>query len=757
VSELIRKNVIVSGVVQGVGFRPFVYRLAERFGLAGLVRNTSGTVEIDVEGSRDAVERFLVALRTEAPKAARIDSIATVDADPIRRSGFSIAESDAQALPSACIPADISVCSDCAGEIFDPDNRRFFYPFTNCTNCGPRFTIIQRVPYDRPNTTMDVFDMCAQCESEYRNPVDRRFHAEPIACPICGPKVWLEQGGVSIETDAITKAADLLRKGKIVAIKGLGGFHLACDARNDDVVRELRRRKGRVSKPFALMVKDLVEAEKLCVIDEVHRKLLTSREMPIVLAEKKRFVDISENIAPGTRLLGLMLPYTPLHLLLFEHSPAALVMTSGNLSEEPLAFTNTTAKQKLAKLADAFLMHDRDISVPCDDSVIRPVDVGLAIMVRRARGYVPVALPMPFECECILGVGADQKNTFCLAWDRTAVCSQHIGDLDSAETFDHYQYVIAHFQSLFGREPKIVVHDLHPGYMSTHYAHTRLEVELFGVQHHHAHIAACLAENDRTDRCIGLALDGTGYGPDGSVWGGEILSVDLSGFKRIGYLSTVRMPGGDAAIRDPRRMAAAYARAAFGTDWKSLLNRLEIKFSEFELDIIERQMQTGFNSPITSSAGRLFDAVSAAIGICSERTYEGQPAVELEMIADETVSDCYNSEIKMEDDCLVLDTISIFNSTVEDWLAGAEKATVAGRFHNSLVNLLAQACVMAREVTGLNIVALSGGVFQNALILSKLSRELINSGFEVIVHRILPPNDACISYGQVVVCASQYR
>jgi len=627
VSELIRKNVIVSGVVQGVGFRPFVYRLAERFGLVGLVRNTSGAVEIDVEGSRDAVEGFLVALRTEAPKAARIDSIATVNADPIGRSDFAIAESNAQALPSACIPADIAVCPDCAGEILDPDNRRFAYPFTNCTNCGPRFTIIRRVPYDRPNTTMGVFDMCAQCEAEYRSPVDRRFHAEPIACPICGPKVWLEQGGGCIETNAITKAAELLKNGKIVAIKGLGGFHLACDARNDDVVRELRRRKGRVSKPFALMVKDLAEAEKLCAIDEEHRKLLTSREMPIVLAEKKRCADISENIAPGTRLLGLMLPYTPLHLLLFEQSPVALVMTSGNLSEEPLAFTNTTARQKLAKLADAFLMHDRDINVPCDDSVIRPVDAGSAIMVRRARGYVPAALPMPFECECILGVGADQKNTFCLAWDRTAVCSQHIGDLDTAETFDYYQYVIAHFQSLFGREPKIVAHDLHPGYMSTQYAYTRLEVKLFGVQHHHAHIAACLAENGRTDRCIGLALDGTGYGPDGSVWGGEIVSVDLSGFKRIGHLSTVRMPGGDAAIRDPRRMAAAYAHAAFGADWKSRLKRLEINFSEFELDIIERQMQTGLNSPLTSSAGRLFDAVSAAIGICAERKYEGQPAV----------------------------------------------------------------------------------------------------------------------------------
>lgn len=757
VSELIRKNVIVDGVVQGVGFRPFVYRLAERFGLAGMVRNTSGTVEIDVEGSQEAVEAFLIALRTDAPKAARVDSVTAVDADPIGRTGFTIAESRAQTLSSACIPADIAVCSDCVGETLASDNRRFAYPFTNCTNCGPRFTIIRRVPYDRSNTTMAAFDMCAQCESEYRNPIDRRFHAEPIACPTCGPMVWLEQDSRCTETDAITIAAKLLRDGKIVAIKGLGGFHLACDARNDEAVRELRKRKGRISKPFALMVKDLAEAEKLCEISEEHRKLLTSREKPIVLAEKKRFADVSEHVAPGTKLLGLMLPYTPLHVLLFEHSPAALVMTSGNLSEEPLAFANTAARQKLAKLADAFLMHNRDIHVPCDDSVIRPVDAGLAIMVRRARGYVPAALPMPCECECILGVGAEQKNTFCLAWDRTAVCSQHIGDLDTAETFDYYQYATGHFLSLFGRKPKILAHDLHPGYMSTQYALTRLGVELVGVQHHHAHIAACLAENGRTDRCIGLALDGTGYGLDGSVWGGEILNVDLSGFERIGCLSTVRMPGGEAAIRDPRRMAAAYAHAAFGSDWIACVEHLSINFSKLELSVIERQLQTGLNSPLTSSAGRLFDAVSAAIGVCSERTYEGQPAVELEMFAEGTVGDYYNSEIKTENGCMVLDTVSIFKSAVEDRLAGTNKAIVAGRFHNSLVHLLVQACVMAREVTRLNLVALSGGVFQNALILGRLSQELTDNGFEVLVHRLLPPNDACISYGQVVVCASQYQ
>lgn len=748
-----RKLVIVTGVVQGVGFRPFVYRLAGQHNLAGVVRNTAGSVEIDVEGSPEAIEGFLSALRTQAPELARVDSVAMVSADPLGRTGFAIVSSESSAAVSACIPADTATCEDCSHEILTPKDPRWHYPFTNCTNCGPRFTIIQRVPYDRPNTTMSAFGMCERCAAEYSDPDNRRYHAEPTACPACGPRVWLVEGGEHYAGDSIRRVGKLLWDGKIVAIKGLGGFHLACDARNDTALITLRRRKGRAAKPFAVMARDVSEAEKLCDLSDACRQALLSRQRPIVLAERADNSGISPMVAPGNRMLGVMLPYTPLHSLIFEYAPSALVMTSGNLSEEPLAFTNRAAEDKLAGLADAFLLHNRDIHAPCDDSVVRPVEAGLTVMVRRARGFVPDVIPMPSECDCILGTGGEQKNTFCLAWGQSAVCSQHIGDLDSVETLDYYEYAIEHFLRLLQKDPDVVVHDMHPGYMSTQYAHSRVGAELVAVQHHHAHIAACMAENGRTDRCIGLALDGTGYGTDGTIWGGEIMAADLSGFERVGHLSRIRMPGGEAAVRDPRRMAASYLHSAYGSELQEYLDRLGIKLDSLHVAAIQRQLETGLNSPITTSAGRLFDAMAAAIGICSERTYEGQPAVELEMRADRTEPGHYEAGVHLHDGRIVLDTIAVFRSAVEDRLAGTDKALVAARFHNSLVELLNTGCARAREITGLNCVALSGGVFQNGLILTRLLARLRDCGFEVLIHRLLPPNDACISYGQVVVAA----
>ncbi|MDH7602394.1 MAG: carbamoyltransferase HypF [Armatimonadota bacterium] len=750
----VRKIICVSGVVQGVGFRPFVASLASRYGLRGWVRNTSGSVEIEIEGSPEQTEAFVSSLSSEAPPLARITSVSAIEADPSGYTDFEILQSTTEEPNQCVIPADIAICSDCMREIRDPEDRRYHYAFTNCTNCGPRFTIVRRVPYDRANTTMASFKMCPSCDAEYRDPHNRRFHAEPTACPQCGPRIWLECEGEINETDPLRKVGELLFGGRIVAIKGLGGFHLACDARSDGAVRMLRARKGRSAKPFAIMVRDISQAELVCELTPQARELLISRQRPIVLARKKPSSGISDQVAPANKNLGVMLPYTPLHVLLLEHSPAALVMTSGNLSEEPLVFTNQLAREKLAGLADAFLMHDRDIHVPCDDSVVRADYPDEPILIRRARGYVPDAIDLPFEAPEILAVGAEQKNTFCLAWGRQAVVSQHIGDLDTAETLDYFKYAVDHFLALFGKRPQIVAHDLHPEYMSTHYAkETPVETKV-AVQHHHAHIAACLAENARTDRCIGIALDGTGYGTDGTVWGGELLAADPTGFERIGRLAPIRMPGGEAAIRDPRKMAAAYLYRIYQDDWWKTADVLGLGFTEFEIRVIKHQLETGFNSPVTSSAGRLFDAVSAALGVCRERSYEGQAAAELEAAIDEAEEGSYPGALYYADGLLTLDFTQVFRCAVEEFLNGTPASTAAARFHNSLADTLVEACKRIRDATGLSTVALSGGVFQNAFLTRRLSEQLRACGFEVLRHRLLPPNDACISFGQAVVAAA---
>ncbi len=752
---LARKRLKVTGVVQGVGFRPFVYRLARLHHLAGWVCNTSQCVEIEIEGPPASLDTFIRQLEQEAPALARIDRVVSRATRPEGGAGFAIRESRHLAATEALIPADVATCDDCLADIADPGNRRYLYPFTNCTNCGPRFTIIREVPYDRPHTTMAVFDLCPRCRAEYENPEDRRFHAEPTACPVCGPRVWLEEGDRRLDREAIPAAASLLKHGKIVAVKGLGGFHLAADARHDGAVHTLRERKGRVAKPFALMVRDLAEAERLCRLDDLERSLLLSRERPIVLARRRPDSGVSPHVAPGHRFLGLMLPYTPLHFLLMEHAPPALVMTSGNLSEEPLVHANDEARHKLSGLADAFLMHDRDIQVPCDDSVVRPMNGAAVIPLRRARGFVPAPIYLPLKSEPVLGVGAEQKNTFCVAARGVALLSQHIGDLDSVETFDYYRHAITHFKALCRQDPVIVAHDLHPLYLSTRYAKGLAGVRLIGVQHHHAHIAACLAENRRTDRVIGIALDGTGYGPDGAVWGGELLVADLAGFTRAGHFASVRLPGGEAAVKDPGRMAAAYLSALYGDDFPTQARRLGLNYAPLAERILRRQLAEGLNSPLTTSAGRLFDAVAATLNVCRLRTYEGQPAMELEMVADETEDGFYPAAVNHAPDGLVLDTLAIFRAVVTDYLAGVPAAAVAARFHNSLVRLLADACDLIRERAGLNLVALSGGVMQNALLFTRLQRALAARNFEVLTHTLTPPNDGSIALGQVAVAAAR--
>ncbi len=751
-----RKKLKVTGVVQGVGFRPFVYRLAGVHHLAGWVCNTSTCVEIEVEGSAASLEKFVSQLTTQAPILARVDTVEAMEAEPQGRSGFAILESQRQVAAEALIPADVSTCAPCFAEVLDPHNRRYHYPFTNCTDCGPRFTLIQKVPYDRGNTTMSVFTMCAACRAEYENPEDRRFHAEPTACPACGPQIWLEEPGRRhLAQEALEAAARLLKAGKVVAVKGLGGFHLAVDARQDEAVATLRRRKGRVAKPFAVMVRDLAEAEKLCHLGDAERNCLLSLERPIVLAKRRTDSEVSSQVAPGNQYLGLMLPYTPLHLLLLAQAPAALVMTSGNLSEEPLVHTNEAARARLAELADAFLMHDRDIQVPCDDSVVRPLAPDKAIPLRRARGFVPNPIYLPLESPPLLGVGAEQKNTFCLAWSNTAILSQHLGDLDTIETFDYYSQAIAHFKALCSKDPVIVAHDLHPLYWSTRYATGLQGVRLVGVQHHHAHIAACLAENRRRGRCIGLALDGTGYGLDDTIWGGEILVANLTGFTRSGHLAPVLLPGGEAAVRDPQRMAVAYLYQVHGENFTYLARELGLDSPSLESRILYRQLTTGTNSPLTTSAGRLFDAVAAVLDICRRRTYEGQPAIELEMAADPDEDGFYPAPIHMERDTLILDTLTIFRRVVDEYRYGIDPAKIAARFHNSIVRLLTAACELVRNQTGLDLVALSGGVFQNALILRQLYGSLEKRGFQVLTHKLTPPNDGCISLGQVAVAAAR--
>ncbi len=753
--SLSRRKLKVTGLVQGVGFRPFVYRLARSHNLSGWVRNTSQGVEIEVEGLPAGLDLFATQLATEAPALARVEGVLSEEVAPLGQETFAIAASANLAGTEAVIPPDVGLCNDCAREIRDPHDRRFNYPFTNCTNCGPRFTLIRQVPYDRPQTTMAAFDMCPACRREYEDPGDRRFHAEPTACPACGPRVWLEYQGKTVNQDVLASAAQLLHQGKILAVKGLGGFHLAGDAANDAAVQTLRERKGRRDKPFAVMVRDLEAAARIAFINDRERALLLAPERPIVLCRRRPGQGVSWRAAPGNNYLGLLLPYTPLHLLLMDLAPAALVMTSGNLSEEPLAFTNEAARERLAGLADAFLMHNRDIHVPCDDSVVRPLPDGTVIPLRRARGFVPRTIPLPLDTPEILGVGAEQKNTFCLAWGQTALMSQHIGDLDTLETQEYYQLAIRHFEELSRKRPRILAHDLHPDYFSTRYAREQEGVRLIGVQHHHAHVAACLAENGRADTCIGLALDGTGYGPDGTVWGGEVLVADLKDFNRVGHLAPVRLPGGEAAVRNPARMAAAYLYAAYGEDFVGVAEKLGLSFPEMEWRLLHKQLATGWHSPITTSAGRLFDAVAAAVGICRQRTYEGQAALELEMAAGPEAEGLYAPKIHQTASGLVLDTPAIFRGAVSDRLAGHDQAAIAGRFHQSLARGLTDMCVSLRERTGLNLVALSGGVLQNGLLVVSLKSRLEQQGFEVLTHSLVPPNDGGLSLGQAAVAAAR--
>ena len=755
-SEVSGVRIHVQGVVQGVGFRPFIFSLAETQSLTGWVRNTSAGVEIKVDGSPDALDRFIASLRTDAPPLARIDSIDVETCEPGLHSDFTILPSKLLVDAFQPISPDMSLCADCRRELFDSTDRRFRYPFINCTNCGPRFTIIKDIPYDRPKTTMAPFEMCAECAAEYRDPRDRRFHAQPVACPDCGPQIWLEENSVRREAgdEALQAARQLIKEGKILAVKGLGGFHLACDATNDAAVTELRHRKLRVNKPFAVMVYDIDVAGGHCELGDIERDLLLSLERPVVIVERKSGSTISDAVAPGQCTIGLMLPYTPLHELLLEQAegfPAALVMTSGNLSEEPIATDNEEARNRLATLADAFLMNDRDIHTRCDDSVVCAFEGGNYLL-RRSRGYAPLPLNLAWEGPSILATGPELKNAFCLTKGTYAFLSHHIGDMENYETLQSFEDGIIHFERLFRIAPQIIAYDLHPNYLATRYAIKRAECDdlpAIGIQHHHAHIAACMAEHHLSadESVIGVAFDGTGYGTDGAIWGGEVLISAYSQYERIAHLDYIRMPGGDAAVRKPWRLALAFLHKA-GLPWSDDLPPVK-GVSQAELGVVARQLETGLNSPQTSSMGRLFDAISALIGLRQEVSYEAQAAIELESQVDWEETGTFQFDLHDG----LLDPAPVIRSIVSDLRDGVSAQVIAARFHNGVAQAVLEICNSARGKFGLDRVVLSGGVWQNMFLMRKTVDLLRGDDFEILIHRNVPANDGGLALGQAAIAA----
>ncbi len=769
------RHLSVRGVVQGVGFRPFVYRLAHDHGLAGWVLNHSGGVEIEVEGPAPALDAFVRALTTQAPPLARIVGVDVASAPPNGYTQFEIRHSVAEEGRYQLISPDIATCADCQRELLDPHNRRYRYPFTNCTNCGPRFTIIRDIPYDRPLTTMQPFVMCPDCQQEYDDPLNRRFHAQPNACPVCGPHVWLEDTaapGVRLaERDgAMRLAGQMLLAGKILAIKGLGGFHLACDATNPHAVRTLRARKGRPAKPLAVMMTTLDDVGQHCHLSAAEEQLLASQQCPIVLLRWREESTVVSEVAPHNLYLGVMLPYTPLHHVLLRDVGRPLVMTSGNLSEEPIAQHNDEAHRRLGALADAFLLHNREIYARYDDSVwFTPppqgarsrehlVEDSSSQPIRRSRGYAPFPVRLPFQAGQILGVGPELKNTFCITRDNFAFLSQHIGDMENLETLEHFEASIALYQHLFRIQPDRIAYDLHPDYLSTLYARSSVPTAqaLLPIQHHQAHIAACLVDNGWAPSdgpVIGVAWDGTGYGLDGAIWGGEFFVGDYRGFRRAAFLEYLPLPGGEAAIRHPWRLALGYVYALTG-HVPSLPG-----ISQQQVRVVQQQVDQRLNAPLTSAAGRLFDAVAALLEIRHHVTYEAQAAIELEMLATQwsagrTPADLpstYPFQIEAGETGALIRLSDLLQAVLADWEAGLDRGAIGWRVHRTLAEMIVSTCRCLAAETGLQTVALSGGCFQNRLLLALSLSRLEKAGLRVLLHRHVPCNDGGVSLGQVAL------
>lgn len=756
----INKRVLIQGIVQGVGFRPTVYGYAQKHGLTGWILNSAHGVEIEVHGEPQKLDTFLQELQEKPPQMAQIDSFTVLDAPVQTFETFEIIASQNNPADFLPVSPDLNVCQDCLHELFDPTDRRYRYPFINCTNCGPRFSIVKSIPYDRPKTSMSGFPLCPDCTREYHDPADRRFHAQPIACPVCGPHVWLQttHKRFAIREEAIQMTRQMLADGKILALKGLGGFHLACDAQNENALAQLRIRKRRSGKPFALMSYDIEVIRQFASLSAEEEKLLRSTQAPIVvlnLTERGR--NLAKNVAPDQNTLGFMLPYTPLHYLLLEKAtdyPEVLVMTSGNLSEEPIVTENEEALEKLGEIADAFLLHDRPIETRIDDSVVMLVK-NQPYFIRRARGYAPSPIRLPFLTVPALAAGTHLKNTFALSRDRYAFISHHIGDLENQETLAAYTKAIDHYQEIFRIQPQLIAADLHPDYLATRYAQERASKEqlpMIQVQHHHAHISSCLAENGwKTDEpVIGLAFDGTGYGTDGAIWGGEVLVANYSGFDRRFQLEYAPLPGGDVSIRKPARLAVAYLHQ-FG-----LLEQAEdlapYRFlDEVERQVLIHQVDSGFNTPLTSSMGRLFDAVAALIGLYQEINYEAQNAIRLEAIADPYESAAY--EFPTQGRLILLKPL--FEQILTDLHANLPQSTISAKFHNAVIHLALETSEQLRAETGINHVAISGGVWQNKRLINNFIPALEKAGFIPLWHHQVPTNDGGVALGQLLTALFQ--
>jgi hydrogenase maturation protein HypF len=774
-----RRGISVRGIVQGVGFRPFIYALAQQHGLAGLVRNDAEGVHIEAEGPAEELDLFLHEIREQAPPLAVVEALSWRPLAVLEERAFRIEKSREGVTRRALISPDVATCSGCLAEIFDPTDRRYRYPFTNCTNCGPRFTITRSVPYDRAMTTMAHFEMCPECQHEYDDPSDRRFHAQPNACPRCGPQVrLLDRFGHEMHAkpgDPILRASRMLRGRAILAIKGLGGYHLACDPFDAGAVRTLRGRKVRQEKPFALMARDPEQIRSLCRIGPEEEALLTSPARPIVLLERREDSGVAEEVAPRQKTLGVMLAYTPLHHLLLRDAGIPLVMTSGNNSDEPMAYRDGEALEQLGEIADYFLVHDRPIYMRCDDSVVRIVDRE-PYQIRRSRGYAPAPLRVAgrdgpsgrlYFSQHTLACGGELKNTLCVAKERHVFISHHIGDLENYETLRSFREGVEHYCRLFDVRPELVAYDLHPEYLSTKYARELEEEGLpaVGIQHHHAHVASCLADNERPggERVIGVALDGTGYGTDGAVWGGEFLEGSVAeGFTRRAHLEYAPMPGGAAAIRQPWRMALAHLITLYGEDETSKLPLVMVREAgEPNVRLVARLIEHRLNTPPTSSAGRLFDAVAALIGVPGTRrtTYEGQAAIELELAAggDPLAGGLYPFRLRAGEEGWVVETSGIVGGVVEDLLAGHPAGTISSRFHRTMAEVVVRGCEEIREAGGANAVALSGGTFQNLLLLQQVVELLSGKGFTVYRHRRVPANDGGLSLGQAVLAARAFE
>jgi hydrogenase maturation protein HypF len=770
-----RTRVRVHGTVQGVGFRPYVYRLAAELGLAGYVLNDAHGVLLEVEGNPPAVAEFLARLGPEAPPLATLERLLTEERPAAGDDAFTIAQSTAQGTADAPVTPDSATCVDCLNELLDPADRRFRYPFINCTNCGPRFTIVRGIPYDRPQTTMAGFAMCPSCQAEYDDPANRRFHAQPNACPQCGPSVSLLGGdgrpAADPGRDSLATVAAALRQGAIVAVKGIGGYHLACRADDELAVSRLRARKHREDKPFAVMAVSLDAARQLVWLDEREGELLTGAQRPIVLAPRRAGAPVADAVAPGAPELGVMLPYSPLHHLLLADAGTTLVMTSGNTSDEPIAYRDGDAIERLPGIADLFLIHDRPIETRTDDTVVRVASVAgrrRLTFLRRSRGYVPGALALPHDGtpRPLLACGAELKSTFCVGKGERAWLSHHIGDLHNYETLRSFVDGIEHFGRLFAVAPEVVVHDLHPEYLSTKYAHERDGVELIGVQHHHAHLAACLAEHGEDGPAVGVIYDGTGYGPDGTVWGGELLLGDLASSRRLGTLVSVPLPGGERAVRQPWRMACSWLRAAHEAPPelpRSLSGRVDPRAWRQVRGLIE----SGTASPQTTSMGRLFDAVAALAGIRAEVNFEGQAAIELEAACDPHERGSYPISVTPGSGggldagsgagagLELIDPRPTLRSVAADARAGVSPGVIASRFHAAVARATVQACTRLAAAHGTELAVLSGGVFQNRRLLESVSSGLVAEGLRVLVPERLPANDGGIAYGQAVVAAAR--